>query len=419
MAKIRYTPNRTEFYETAVSMGFYGNEEASLFGKKDNVRKFWEDMVLKTYCRPFIEGFLKKHATITILDLGCGSGEGIELLTHIPPSNPKEMVNKNFILLPIKIREYYGLDISPSMITQGRANYRGKQNFKFEYANLEEGLPPGILNHEPFNIYFSSYGALSHLEPDTLESLFRQIFSHAQKDSVFIFDVHGKFSPEWPVHWKSDKKLLPYSMAYLYNKEKRKKSKIEWFNICYWKPADLKMRIERAAKDVNREIEISYMHDRSIFVGRHMDTGLLSPVSSQLRYQVNRLIDHGYRGEPKHLKLNIEYLEKYVPDNAAFWDKLVSYKNSWNRVIFFLEALLNHKDKRISSFIESEEIENMEDEFKFLAWLFRNSDRFPVADFWASVIGPQVAMILRNIEMSYEEAEGIGHGLMCGVKIIK
>lgn len=148
---------------------------------------------------------LRKHSKITILDLGCRSGEGIELLTHIPPSNPKEMVNKNFVLLPIKIREYYGLDISPAMITQGRANYRGKNNFKFEYANLEEGLPPAILNHEPFNIYFSSYGALSHLEPDTLESLFRQIFSHAEEDSVFIFDVHGKFSPEWPVHWKSEK----------------------------------------------------------------------------------------------------------------------------------------------------------------------------------------------------------------------
>lgn len=157
-------------------MGFYGNEEASLFGKKDNVRKFWEDMVLKTYCRPFIEDFLRKHSKITILDLGVGAvGKGIELLTHIPPSNPKEMVNKNFVLLPIRSRSTDELHISPAMITQGRANYRGKNNFKFEYANLEEGLPPAILNHEPFNIYFSSYGALSHLEPDTLESLFRQI----------------------------------------------------------------------------------------------------------------------------------------------------------------------------------------------------------------------------------------------------
>lgn len=43
-----------------------------------------------------------------------------------------------------------------------------------------------------------------------------------------------------------------------------------------------KMRLKRAAESVNRKIEISYMHDRSIFVGRHMDTGLLSPVTSQL-----------------------------------------------------------------------------------------------------------------------------------------
>lgn len=410
MSKIKH--NRTEFYETAVSMGFYGNEEASLFGKKDNVRKFWEDMVLKTFCRPFIENFLNEHSKVTILDLGCGSGDGFELLTHIPPQNPKESVNKSFVLLPIKIKEYYGLDISPAMITQGRANYRGKNNVKFEYANLEEGLPPAVLNHAPFNIYFSSYGALSHLAPDNLETLFRQIFSHAEAGSVFIFDVHGKYSPEWPVHWKEKKELLPYTMAYLYNIEKRKKESIEWFNLCYWTPEDLKTRIERAALASDKKVEIQYMHDRSIFVGRHMDTGLLSPQVKQFRYQVNRLIDHGYRGEPGHLEINLEYLEGFVPEGTDFFEKLVSYKNSWNRVIYFLEALLNHQDKRISAFIESEEIELMEDEFKFLAWLFRNSDRFPVADFWASVIGPQVAMILRNLEMSVTEAKGIGHGLV-------
>ena len=328
-------------------------------------------------------------------------------------------MNNSFILLPLKIQDYYGLDISPELITQGRANYRGKENVKFEYANLEEGLPPTVLNHKPFNIYFSSYGSLSHLTPDTLETLFRQVFSHAAEGSVFLFDLHGKYSPEWPVHWKETKELLPYSTSYLYDKEKRKKEKVEWFNICYWTPAELKLRLTRAAKAVDRKIEIKYMHDRSIFVGRHMDTGLLSPVAKQLRYQVNRLIDHGFRGEPDHLKINIEHLEKYIPEGATFYEKIVNYKNRWNKVIFFLEALLNHQDKRISAFIESEEVEVMEEEFKFLAWLFRNSDRFPVADFWASVIGPQIAMILRNIESSLTKAEGCGHGLMCGVKIIK
>jgi SAM-dependent methyltransferase len=415
----KFNQNRTEFYETAVSMGFYGNDEANLFGKKDNVRKYWEDMVLKIFCRPFIEDFLKEKTRISILDLGCGSGEGFELLTHIPPANPKESVIKNFVLMPLKINKYYGIDVSPAMITQGKANYRGKTNMRFELANMEEGLPPAVLDHNPFSLYFSSYGALSHLSPDNLETLFRQIFSHAADGSVFLFDVHGKYSPEWPVYWNETKELLPYTMAYLYDKQKRKKGKIEWFNICYWTSSELKTRLQRAAKYVNREIEINYMHDRSIFVGRHMDTGLLSSEAKQYRYQVNRLIDHGYRGETKHLEINLEYLEKYVPQNTTFFGKLVSYKNRWNKVIYFLEALLNHQDKKISKFIESEEIELMEDEFKFLAWLFRNSDRFPVTDFWASVIGPQVAMILRNIENSFIDAEGCGHGLMCGVKIVK
>ena len=44
---IKWKPNRTEFYESAVSMGFYGREDSGLTGKKDNVRKFWEDVFIK------------------------------------------------------------------------------------------------------------------------------------------------------------------------------------------------------------------------------------------------------------------------------------------------------------------------------------------------------------------------------------
>ena len=83
--------NRTEFYDTAVAMGFYGSEESSLFGKKDNVRKYWEDMVIKTFCRPFVEEFLQENKRISILDLGCGSGEGLSFLPIFRPVTRKNL----------------------------------------------------------------------------------------------------------------------------------------------------------------------------------------------------------------------------------------------------------------------------------------------------------------------------------------
>lgn len=80
---------------------------------------------------------------------------------------------------------------------------------------------------------------------------------------------------------------------------------------------------------------------------------------------------------------------------------------------------MNSEDKKVKDFIENTNIELMSDDLKFLTWLYRNADRFPVVDFWASLIGPQVAVILRNIEMSYSDGVGCGHGLICALEVIK
>lgn len=403
--------NRTEFYESAVSMGFYGNQDSGLIGKKDNVRKYWEDVYFKMVLRTCLEPILKEKNKISILDLGCGSGEGFELITHIPPENPKQSVKRNYVLLQENIKSYLGVDLSPSMIAQGKKNYFGKKNVRFENGNLEDGLTPGTLKHEPFDLYFSSYCSLSHLYPNYLESLFKQIFLHAGKGSVIIFDVYGKYSPEWPKLWNEDKDMLPYTMAYLTPDKIKNKKSIEWFNVCYWTVEKLKDILESASKRANVPFKIKYILDRSIFVGRHMDTGLLSVKPLSIRYQINRLLDHAYRGDTKKLEIDLEYIKEFN-NNKAAWSRLNDFANRWNKIIYFLEALLNHQDLKIKNFIESEAIEELEDDLKLLAWLFRNSDRFPVADFWASIIGPQVAIILRNIEMSYSEGVGCGHGLM-------
>ena len=301
----KWKPNRTEFYESAVSMGFYGREDSGLTGKKDNVRKFWEDVFMKLVTRPFIENRPHDEKKLRILDLGSGSGEGFELLTHIPPSNPSKGVTKDFVLKNSDIELYRGVDISPSMINQGRANYSDYGNVSFEYGNLEEGLPREVTKDKPYDIYFSTYGSLSHLHPDSMERLMEQIFKHSNNGSVVLFDTHGKFSPAWPKYWAEEKILLPYTMAYLVPGEKRQEENIDWFNLCYWDPEELKKLLNKAAKNAGVNINILYMLDRSIFVSRHMDTGLLSTKPMQLRYQVSRLLDHGYRGEVEHLKVDL------------------------------------------------------------------------------------------------------------------
>ncbi len=414
-----WKPNRTEFYETAVQMGFYGNDDSGLTGKKDNVRKFWEDVFIKLVTRPFVEKRPVENSRFRILDLGSGSGEGLELLTHIPPSNPEKNTKNDFVLKYSDIQLYKGIDISPAMVSQGRANYRDFGNVSFDYGNLEEGLPPAILREKPFDLYFSSYGSLSHLHPEALRQLFEQIFKHAKTGSVLIFDIHGKYSPAWPKYWSMEKTFLPYTMAYLVPGDKRKEENVEWFNICYWDIDNLKDLISQCAVSAGVETNILYTLDRSIFIGRHIDTGLLSGKSMPLRYQVSRLLDHGYRGEVEHLKINLDHLEPYKNINPKAWERISDFMKKWNKVIYLLEALMNNEDTKVKNFIEKTDIDLMSDELKFITWLYRNVDRFPVVDFWASVIGPQIAVILRNIEMSYSEGVGCGHGTLVAVEIIK
>jgi hypothetical protein len=81
-----------------------------------------------------------------------------------------------------------------------------------------------------------------------------------------------------------------------------------------------------------------------------------------------------------------------------------------------LNALMCTNNAEVKRIIESSP-EGLSDELKMLAWLYRNADRFPDVDFWASVMGPQVACVLRNLELSLPQGLGCGHSLFCLVEV--
>ena len=412
-------PTRAEFYETAVSIGYYGSEASGLSGRKDYVRKFWEDIVIKMACRPYIEKIVSTAKSVRILDMGSGSGDGYELLTHIPCSSQKDNVGSDFILMPSNVEEYNGIDINKQELERGKLKYPQNPNIKFEYANLENGLPSNILDGKSYDIYLSTYGSLSFLEPGQLENLLLQIFNHSHSGSVLVFDVLGKFCPAWPKYWSQTKTMLPYSFSYLELNGKKNYHNVEWIDLAFWSIEGLKNHLLSAASKAGVKLESISFTDRSIFVGRLIDSGLLSNKPLPYRYQVNRLLDNDERAEVRHLKIELDHLDKFKNINGKVWDRLTDYQRQWNRIIILLEALVHRDDLQVKNFLENTDIEVMSDELKFLTWLFRNADRFPVVDFWASVIDPQIAIILRNIEMSYPDAVGCGHSLICAMEIVK
>ncbi len=404
-----------EFFDIAAQQGFYGLEYSGLTGKKDYVRKYWEDIAIKLTIRSSIQKLLTKGSDIRVIDLGCGSGEGFELLTHIPVNQPLSPGKQSFVLSSDQI-SYTGIDISDSMIQQGRKNYENLNNVRFEHADLNRGFP--LKDEQPFDIYFSSYSSLSHFAPQKLKMIVEEIFDHAKSSAVIVFDLIGKYSLEWPRYWNENSPMLLYNMAYLMPPELREKEPIQWYDVCFWTPSMLSQMLNAAAKETETCMQVVRCIDRSIFVGRHMETGLFGAPRFNYRYQVNHLFDHEHREEIEHLSIDLNWcagLEKVQPE---VWSRLCDYKEKWNCIIRLVEALLHDNNSIVSNLIETTS-QDISGELKFLTWIYRNAHRFPAVDFWASIMGPQIAMILRNIELSFEPALGCGHGLLCVVEITK
>lgn len=406
---------KTEFYETAVEAGFYGLDRSNLFGKKDNVRKYWEDIFTKLLLRPYIEKILKEKGKIRIVDLGCGSGEGFELLTHIPKRGHNASDNEYFLLLTDQIESYLGFDISSLMILQGKKNYSQYSNVEFVKHDLSKGLPS--LKEESFDLYFSSYSSLSHLTKGELEELTKQIFSHTEGTAYIVLDLLGKYSPEWPKYWnKSNKEMLPYNMAYLLEPQERVSKKIKTFYMAFWSADELRAMINNISLDTRKKTKIVETKDRSIFVGRHMNTGIFNNTPQEIRYNLNYALDRDHRGNIGKLEVDLSFLQKYEYSHKDIMERILGYKNNWDNILHLVEALQSLKNKIVKELIENSSSVLLED-MKMLTWLYRNSSRFSVVDFLASIFWPQVAVVLRNLEMSLPNGLGCGHGLFCIVEV--
>lgn len=411
----RVEARQTEFYEAAVQLGFYGTDTGGLTGKKDYVRKFWEDIAIKLAIRPAVERLLETRDRIRVVDLGSGSGEGIELLTHIPVSDALRTLDRPFVLKPENIDTYVGLDISPAMVAQGKANYAGRPHVRFLQADLAKGFP--LLDEEPFDLYFSSYASLSHLTPSQLADLLSAIVAHSRRHAIVVLDLMGRWSAEWPSYWTIDgPRMLPYHMGYLLAANGPPPTPGDSYRVCYWTAAELRHLLESRVQVAGKTLQLFPLRDRSVLVGRHMGTGSFNGHPRPFRSAVNHLFHRDYRGDIAALAADLSFLDEFREAQPEAWLRIRAYTEQWNLVILFVDAIMASDRSRIQAILESAPAV-LAEELRMLAWLHRNAARFPVVDFWASVMGPQVACVLRHLELNLPEGLGCGHGLLGVIEI--
>jgi SAM-dependent methyltransferase len=409
-------------YADTVARGFYGKNLGGLFGKYDNVRAHWEDAMTRVALRPFVrervEQCVKGGRGVRILDLGCGAGQGYEQLIRIDQHDLDLAGEHRYVLQPEQIELYLGVDLSEAMIDKGRENYRGLESVQFDVADLRDRLGAARAK-APFDIYFSSYGALSHLDTKGLRDLIEDISRHAKPGAVVVLDLLGRYSPEWPAYWGAkteDDKVRPYSMSYLYPPDERKSGSVEKFPLRFWTGDEVRGLAAEITETSGVEVGVRELLDRSIFVGRHVDTNEYGTLLSPMRAHVNQLYEQNLRTNLELLRVvyrdvpGADDLNRFFHGVATCWNVLVD---------FTIERLRGTR-------INLVEMDGWSDFRPELQMALMTMDRIidgvawiDVGDVRANVIEPQLAYVLRRMLHRLQEGRGCGHGLLAVLQIGK
>lgn len=131
-------------YEQAQNTGLY-EKPASLKGKYDNVCRFWEDQITCYFLQPYLAGIRQKAERegrgVRVMDLGCGSGDGYELLTAATNRHHNLASDDNHLLPDSLIEKYVCVDINEGLLKQGKAVFAKNNRVSFRKGSFDQGLP--------------------------------------------------------------------------------------------------------------------------------------------------------------------------------------------------------------------------------------------------------------------------------------
>ena len=407
-------------YSEAVSTGQYV-KKTGLSGKYDNVRRFWEDEATRLFLRPYIKAIVDTKTArlerLKILDIGCGAGDGFDLLMGMTTKDrgifeyAVELINQEMLGL------YLGIDINRDLLLQARELCGQNGKISFREGDFTKGLPTG---EGPFDIYFTSYGTLSHNHDAQTVELLADIARNCRDSTLVIGDWLGRYSYEWQDLWVGEplpETFMDYRISYIYPPEERQNAAIASFPLRLASREEICGLVDKVSELTGRKIIVRNIFDRSLFVGRHMDTGEYNPHCPPMREVVNSLIEPNVRTDLTGLI--IDYFPRAGFDRLnAFFD---GFSMCWNTLVrHTLEFLSDFGEKPVNR-------ENIEERCMFYPEPLRHAvltmkkvveaTGLLPGDTRANIIEPQLAYALRKLEMDMQPGAGVGHGLVVILEI--
>ncbi len=408
-------------YTEAVSSGLYA-KQSGLVGKYDNVRRYWEDEITRFFLRPYLQTLIDRCRSsmrrLRIMDLGCGSADGYELLAGVRQRDADLQQLEVDLLCDEILGAYNGVDLNEDLLNQARFLYSCNHKMTFEQADFTQGLP--VDDGKPHDLYFSSFGTFSHHNDDqTAIRLLAEIAERVEDYGVIVCDWLGRYSYEWQNLWTNDPnelKNMDYVVSYIYGPEEReeRRDQLQHLTLRLMSRREAEAIIAEASKRAGIEIKPLKWFDRSAFSGRHMDTAEYNPHAQPLRNAINRLHEVNLRTELHSLLVNyipragFEFLNDYFEHLQMCWNTLVHY------VAHLIEIF--DEDKRVYTqeppappISCPAPLRDMMDRMKLvvqgIGWLRYGLPR-------ENIIEPQLGYALRYLVCNLQQGQGCGHGLV-------
>jgi SAM-dependent methyltransferase len=355
--------------------------------------------------------------------MGCGSGDGYDLIMSVTTKDPGLYEYITAAVRPDMLHAYVGVDINEDLLRQAKNYYGGLPKTHFLSEDLSRGLPERITSMAPFDLYFTSFGTLSHFNEEQSIRLLAGVCRHAKNGAIFMGDWLGRWSYEWQDLWHKplDREyFMNYRISYIYPPEERDRVDVATFPLRLMCRDEIERIVEKAAAHAGCRIRPIKFFDRSILVGRHLETGDYNKNCPPLRHSINSLFEGYTRTDLENLRVDYVPREGFDHLNNFF----ESFFMSTNALVEYTIALLSGYDSEKNELRYVPEIRpfypaSLKETMHSMRRIIEGVGWLPWGDVRANVIEPHLGYSLRKLEMELQTGLGIGHSLVGIFEVLK